>query len=116
MSSLIFADPNDQLTPKKLAEIIGQIKLCLKGRVDAAYIFGSASSGTFNDDSDIDLIIVKDVSNVTFQDRALEFIDLYKIWPRLDVLVYTPTELQSQLADSETGFWYSVKTTLKSIL
>ena len=81
-----------------------------------AYVFGSASTKEISSESDIDLILVKENVTEKFVKRAFEFQDLFEIFPRMDILVYTPAELQSQLADSETGFWKSVRLSMQRII
>lgn len=115
MSSLIKERSSFQLNPEKLDSVLEQIKHRLNGRVESAYIFGSASEGTFNADSDIDLILIVENDSVPFLKRAEEFIDLYEIWPKLDLLIYTQQEFEMQLADSDVGFWKSVRLSLKKI-
>ncbi|MBN2727970.1 MAG: nucleotidyltransferase domain-containing protein [Bacteroidales bacterium] len=45
-------------------------KLCLKYDIKTMYLFGSAASGHFNDDSDIDILIsFKDISFEKYTDN-----------------------------------------------
>jgi predicted nucleotidyltransferase len=90
-------------------------KLCalLRGRVERAYVFGSYGTQAFRPDSDIDLILVSD-TGLPFVERPRLFRDLYNLYPRLDILVYTADELASQLNES-AGFWASVKETLREL-
>ena len=48
--------------------------------------------------SDLDLIIVADTAR-PFLERFKDFTGLYDVWPRLDLLVYTPEELAQMIAD-----------------
>lgn len=116
MSSLIRGQSQTQLTPETLRAVVKEIQSRLHGRVSAAYIFGSASNGTFNQESDIDLILVKSDPHPKFVERGFEFADLFEIWPKLDILVYTPREFEEQLNDAKLGFWKDVKATLNQIL
>lgn len=88
--------------------------LSLKSRVEAAYFFGSFAQGKARSDSDLDMILIKNTS-LPFTKRGEEFLDLFDIFPRIDLLIYTPTEFESQLKQ-EFGFWKSVKQSLVKIL
>lgn len=86
---------------------------CLRGRVERAYIFGSFGTDAFRAGSDIDLILVCD-TGFPFVERARQFTDLYALYPRMDILVYTAAELEAQLKET-VGFWASVKTNLREL-
>lgn len=116
MSSLINENTNFRLSSERLKEALVEITNRLKGRVTAAYIFGSASTGELSAESDIDLILIKDQIDLPFPRRAFEFVDLFEVFPRLDILVYTQSEFDNQLADSGIGFWKSVRLSLKKII
>jgi predicted nucleotidyltransferase len=49
--------------------------LCKKYRVATMYLFGSAATGTFNDNSDIDFLISFQ-SNITLEEYADNYFDL----------------------------------------
>jgi len=59
-------------------------------------LFGSFARGTADDGSDIDLMIAAD-TNKRFLDRIDDLQDLYDVLPGtgLDILVYTPEELDN---------------------
>lgn len=116
MTSLIKDQSQFQLTPERLNGALSDITKKLKGRVTSAYVFGSASTGDFSNASDIDLILVVAESSTPFIERGFEFKDLFDVYPKLDVLVYTEAELTQQLADSDLGFWKSVRLSMKQIL
>ena len=116
MTSLIKDSSQFKLNQKLLEQILNEIKSSLSGRVKSAFVFGSASTGMVNDDSDIDLILVVESATRPFIERALDFSDLYDIYPKLDLLVYTQKELDDQLADSQLGFWKSVRLSLKKLI
>lgn len=117
MSSVIITarSPSD-LTPDKLAGVLEKIAQALAGRVDQAFVFGSASAGAVRPESDIDLILVKKGPLDVFPRRGHEFLDLFEIFPRLDLLVYAPEELAAQLADSKIGFWRSARESMRRIV
>ena len=63
---------------------------------DAIILFGSASNGTANDDSDIDLLVVLD-TNLNKSDRfVLARGAIGRIGTPVDVLVYTPDEFRTE--------------------
>lgn len=115
MSCLVKASSLN-LTPARLDEILASLTARLKGRVQRAYIFGSASTGAIHSDSDIDLILVNEDASTPFVQRPFKYLDLFDLYPALDVLVYTQEELARQLADSEIGFWKSVRLSMKQII
>jgi len=90
-------------------------KLCaaLRGRVKRIFVFGSYGTEAFRPGSDIDLILVCE-TDLPFVERPRLFEDLYRIYPRLDLLVYTEEELAQQLSES-AGFWASVKAGLREL-
>lgn len=104
------------MSPERLEVALNEIKSKLTGRVAAAYVFGSAATGSVSPESDIDLILVVDKPKAPFVQRAFEFTDLFEIYPNLDILVYTQEELDHQLADSSIGFWKSLRLTMKQII
>jgi predicted nucleotidyltransferase len=116
MSSLGYDQSQFKLTPERLKLALDKIKLKLSGRVQAAYIFGSTASNTFNYESDIDLILIVEKSDTPYVQRPFAFIDLFDIYPKIDILVYTPEEFQAQLADSSVGFWKDVRESLVQIV
>jgi len=56
-----------------------------------AIVFGSVARGDADEWSDLDLVIVTETSR-PFLERYRDFEGLYEIWPRLDLLIYTPAE------------------------
>lgn len=115
MSSLVKDSSSFKLDQNRLTEILRQLASQLHGRVDGAFVFGSAADGTFNADSDLDLILVKSGDLLPFTLRGEEFADLYQIYPKLDLLVYSQAELDRHLADSSIGFGKSVRLSMKPL-
>ena len=68
-------------------------ELCcrLQGRVHEAYLFGSAATGEMSVRSDVDLLLVQDTTR-PFVERFKDYLDVVKLVPRMDLLVYTPEE------------------------
>jgi predicted nucleotidyltransferase len=116
MSSLVRQNSQFQLTSEKLKKILLAISIGLADRVSAGYVFGSAATGNISPDSDIDLILVVEKAQRPFVERGFDFLDLFEIYPKLDILVYTKEEFAQQLADSSLGFWKSLKESLRQIV
>lgn len=115
MSVVIKVRSKFSLTDSKYANVLDEIVNKLKGRVEEAYIFGGLARNKINDDSDIDLILIKE-TDCKFVERPLEFSDLLDVFPEIDILVYTRAEFERQLEDSEVGFWKSVKNEMVKVL
>ena len=60
-------------------------------RARRAIVFGSVARGEADEWSDLDLVIVAETSR-PFLERYRDFEAIYDVWPRLDLLVYTPSE------------------------
>lgn len=110
MSTILWHHKTEETLPADLEE-----RLCarLQGRVRDAYVFGSYGTARFGPESDMDLILVTE-TDLPFVERARTFNDLYEVFPRLDILVYRPTELERLLTET-TGFWASVKSSLRRL-
>ena len=66
-------------------------------------MFGSVASGTSDDHSDIDVILVRD-TELPFFDRVREIMDLRLEFGAADLLIYTPAELNEMLAEEGRHF------------
>ena len=62
-------------------------------------IFGSVANGTADDDSDIDIIFVKDTDENTFLCSAKARIALEDSKIPIDIIAYTPDEFRKGLND-----------------
>lgn len=60
--------------------------------------FGSVARGEPDQWSDLDLLIVADTARPFFE-RFKDFAGIYSVWPRLDLLVYTPEEFERMVAE-----------------
>jgi uncharacterized protein len=58
-----------------------------------AIAFGSVARGEPDEWSDLDLLIIAETSRPFFE-RFKDFAGLYDVWPRLDLLIYTPDEFE----------------------
>jgi predicted nucleotidyltransferase len=67
-------------------------------RARRVIVFGSVARGEADAGSDLDLIVVADTARPFFE-RFKDFAGLYDLWPRLDLLVYTPEELERMAAE-----------------
>jgi len=63
-----------------------------------ALVFGSVARGEADEWSDLDLLVVAETQRAFFE-RYRDFIGLYEVWPRLDLLVYTPPELERMVEE-----------------
>ena len=79
-------------------ELIASLRHSLAGRVDEAWLFGSYASGTADDGSDVDLIIVRPTA-LHFTERFRDFMDLWKIHADIDLVIYTPEEWRKMVAE-----------------
>jgi predicted nucleotidyltransferase len=60
--------------------------------------FGSVARGKVDQWSDLDLLIVADTTR-PFLERFKDFAGIYNVWPRVDLLIYTPAELDAMIAE-----------------
>ena len=67
-------------------------------RARKAILFGSAARGDADEWSDLDLVIVAETSR-PFLERYLDFVAIYDVRPRLDLLIYTPEEFEQMRAE-----------------
>ena len=67
-------------------------------RARTAIVFGSVARGDADDASDLDLVVVATTTR-PFLERYLDFEGIYDVWPRLDLLVYTPEEFEAMRAE-----------------
>jgi predicted nucleotidyltransferase len=68
------------------------------GRAHKVIAFGSVARGEPDQWSDLDLLIVADTSRPLLE-RFKDFAGIYDVWPRLDLLIYTPAEFQGMVAE-----------------
>lgn len=80
---------------KKIEEVAQKIGDNFKP--DKIILFGSYAWGTPEPDSDVDLLVIKESNQVRIErERELHSLLIPRIFP-LDLLVYTPTELEEQI-------------------
>jgi predicted nucleotidyltransferase len=105
---------NDPLAGYSREETVQYLREKLKNRAKEVYVFGSFAENKMTASSDIDLIIVNDVSD-PFTERASKYKDLYDAGIQFDILVYTPSEWEKIQSEESVGFWKTVKSQLKII-
>src|SRR5262249_9098276 len=67
-------------------------------RARKVIVFGSVARGEADAWSDLDLIIVADTTRPFFE-RFKDFAGLYDVWPRIEMLIYTPEEFAEMVAE-----------------
>jgi predicted nucleotidyltransferase len=110
VNAIVWPHPSDSALP---ADFECLLAARLKGRVEAAYFFGSYGTPDFGPGSDIDLILIVE-TDLPFVERPRLFNDLYTLYSRLDLLVYRAKEFESLQRES-VGFWASVKSSLRTL-
>ncbi|GAB4445571.1 MAG: hypothetical protein OHK0011_27310 [Turneriella sp.] len=95
--------------PDAAETVLSQIAERLRGRVAAAYLFGSLAEGRATRDSDIDLLLVVETDR-PFIERWRDFADVLQGEYAIDLLVYTPAEFEHLTANPTAGFWRSFVT------
>lgn len=93
------------ISQEKISEIVS--KIVFSYNPDRIILFGSYANGTPNEDSDLDLLIVKN----TDMPRPERIIQLRKsLWGSMipiDLIVYTPNEINDS-KDKKSSFIYEV--------
>jgi len=69
-----------------------------KIEADLMIVFGSVARGTANDDSDLDILVVKDSDENSFIGGAEARLALYDSDIPIDIIVYTPEEFKEELS------------------
>ena len=96
----------------KINEIVNKIALGYKP--DKIILFGSYATGNPNKDSDLDLLVVKN-SNLPRPQRTVQVRKmLYGVMVPIDLLVYTPKEIEKS-KENKYSFVYEVLKTGKII-
>lgn len=111
MSAIVWPKSSPSTVPSET--FLQDLAERLSGRVQGAYVFGSYATGGFSPGSDVDLILVTG-TDLPFVERPRLFADLYELFPRLDLLVYRPEELEA-LLEAPVGFWKSVSKSMRPV-
>ena len=83
-----------------------QLKRILERHADRfqrAYVFGSVARGEQDEASDVDLLLVR-TTQAAFFDRIREVMDLVLEIGAVDLLIYTPAELDELVTARRNGF------------
>ena len=72
-----------------------------------AYVYGSVARGEEDQASDVDLVLVRE-TGAAFFDRIREVMGLVRELGPLDLLIYTPRELEEMVGDRSNGFLQDV--------
>ena len=96
------------LQGKSKEDFISELVSLLRGKVLAAYIFGSFVTDKFNADSDLDLLLVVQTAT-PFIERPLNFPEILDmdVNMNVDLLIYTPEEFAQLVSEQKVGFWKS---------
>ncbi|MFH1004744.1 MAG: nucleotidyltransferase domain-containing protein [Bacteroidota bacterium] len=95
------------ITIEKISDIVNKIVHCY--RPDKIILFGSYAKGHANEDSDLDLIIIKN-TNLPKQRRKREIRKyLYGSFVPMDIKVYTPNEYDQDLSDPYSFLYGDIK-------
>ena len=114
---LVMPRPLHDLSVEKSSEFISELSKRLSGRVEAAYVFGSILSEAFDQQSDLDLILVVRTERPFFK-RIHDFFDITELGIPIDLFIYTPEEfekLKEEGLRQDSGFWHSVVNSMKKI-
>jgi len=100
------------ITQDKIAEIVN--KIALGYNPDKIILFGSYAKGNPNDNSDLDLFIIKS-SELSRPQRVMQVRKmLYGALVPLDILVYTPAEIEGSF-ENKFGLVYEVLNSGKTL-
>jgi len=87
----------DSLILKNIDELRRRLAPHIR-RATRVVAFGSVARGETDQWSDLDLLIVADTTR-PFLERFKDFAGIYDVWPRVDLLIYTPAELDRMIAE-----------------
>jgi uncharacterized protein len=96
----------------KIAEIVA--KIALGYSPDKIILFGSYAAGNPNDDSDLDLFVIKDSDLPRPQRTALVRKMLYGVMIPIDLVVFTPKEI-AESKDNRFSFVHEVLNSGKTV-
>ncbi|MEX2428198.1 MAG: nucleotidyltransferase domain-containing protein [Bacteroidales bacterium] len=96
----------------KISEIVN--KIAFGYNPEKIILFGSYATGTPNEDSDLDLFVIKDSDLPRPQRTAQVRKMIYGSMVPIDLIVYTPKEI-IESKDNKFGFVYEVLNTGKTL-
>ena len=83
------------LTQNQIQQLVNDIAEGYKP--EKIYLFGSYANGIPNKDSDIDLFIIKETNERWMDRRSTARASIKDYIAPMDIIVYTPTELESAM-------------------
>jgi predicted nucleotidyltransferase len=87
------------MTLRAVKEILAAHRECFV----RGYVYGSVARGEEDAESDVDLVLVRR-TGAAFFDRIREVMDLVRDLGPLDLLIYTPEELDELVRERGNGF------------
>ncbi len=100
------------IVTEKISEIVNKIAFGYKP--DKIILFGSYAVGNADENSDLDLLVIKDTDLPRPQRAMLVRKMLYGAMVPIDLIVYTPKEIEDA-KDNEFSFVYKVMHTGKTL-
>ena len=100
------------IVTEKISEIVNKIAFGYKP--DKIILFGSYAVGNADENSDLDLLVIKDTDLPRPQRAVLVRKMLYGAMVPIDLIVYTPKEIE-EAKDNEFSFVYKVMHTGKTL-
>jgi len=116
MNIIIKNESLYDLTKISRENLIKQFQEKLQGRVLGAYFFGSFARNEVHSASDLDLLLVVDNPSHDFVGRAKAFVDLWDIFPAIDLIVYSKEEFDRKNTNETQGGWLEMKKDFFKIL
>ncbi len=109
MTTLVRVKEQFDLCEIPRTDLLDELKAKISGRCNSAFLFGSYANQSHSPGSDLDLVLVVE-TQTKFTERAIAFKDLLDVFPRVDILVYTPEEF-ARLTAQPDGFGASLERT-----
>ncbi len=100
------------IVTEKISEIVN--KIAFGYNPDKIILFGSYALGNADENSDLDLLVIKDTDLPRPQRAMLVRKMLYGAMVPIDLIVYTPKEIE-EAKDNEFSFVYEVMHTGKTL-
>jgi predicted nucleotidyltransferase len=91
----------DKINQKKIQDVAD--KIVLEFKPEKVILFGSFAWGKPNEDSDVDLFIVKETKNTRETAREIDSLIQPRPFP-IDLIVYTPEEIEESINKNHNFF------------
>ncbi len=112
LKNLYISKKKEMIGKDKISEIVK--KIATGYNPDKIILFGSYASGNPNDDSDLDLFVIKDTDLPRPQRMVQVRKMLYGSMVPIDLIVYTPKEIDES-KENRFSFVYEVLNTGKTL-